>query len=113
MPGKNWRHMGTARPYSSGHPWLRPLLLLAALLLLSVIPAHCQDGSTALEGLVEDLSGARIAGAAVTILNPDNGFQSNGKTDGEGRFRFAMLAPGRYSVTALAAGMATAAQSGL
>ncbi len=88
-------------------------LPLAALVLLLTLPAHSQDGSTALEGLVEDLSGARIAGAAVSLLNPDNGFRSAATTDGEGRFRFAMLAPGLYTVTASAAGMAETSQAGL
>jgi hypothetical protein len=85
----------------------------AALVLVLMLPAHSQDGSTALEGLVEDLSSARIAGAAVRVLNPDNGFRSSTSTDGEGRFRFAMLAPGRYTVTASAPGMAETSQSGL
>ena len=89
------------------------VLSLAALVLVLMLPARSQDGSTALEGLVEDLSGARITGAAVSLLNPDNGFRSTAPTDGEGRFRFAMLAPGRYRVTASAAGMGETSQSGL
>ena len=89
------------------------VLLLAALVQVLLLPARSQDGSAGLQGLVEDLSGARVAGAAVQLLNPDNGFRSAATTDGEGRFRFAMLQPGRYTVTASAPGMAEASQSGL
>jgi hypothetical protein len=88
-------------------------VLLTLLLVLTLLTARAQDGSTSLEGLVEDLSGARIAGATVTLLNPDNGYRSEVTTSSEGRFRFAMLAPGNYAVTAAAEGMAEASQSGL
>src|SRR3974390_3239172 len=105
--------MGTAQPYSSTRSILRPLLLLAVLLLLSIIPARPQDGNTSLDGLVEDLSGARIAGASVQLLNPDNGFHGTATSDAEGRFHFAMLAPGQYNITVSAPAMADASQTGL
>ena len=69
-------------------------LSLAALVLVLLLPARAQDGSTSLQGLVEDLSGARIAGAEVALANSDNGYRATAKSDGEGRFHFAMLAPG-------------------
>jgi hypothetical protein len=86
---------------------------LAAMSLVLLLPARAQDGNTSLQGTVEDLSGARIARAEVTLVNPDNGFHSAVVTDGEGRFNFAMLAPGSYTVAASATGMAIATQSGL
>jgi Carboxypeptidase regulatory-like domain/TonB dependent receptor-like, beta-barrel len=88
-------------------------LSLAALVLVLLLPARSQDGTTSLEGLVEDLSGARIAGADVALANSENGYRVTAKTDGEGRFRFAMLTPGAYAATVSAPGMATATQSGL
>jgi hypothetical protein len=91
---------------------IRLLISLAALFLLSQLPARSQDGRTSLEGRVEDLSGARIAGAQVALLNPDNGFQTAAKTGSDGVFRFAMLAPGRYAVTVSAPGMAEVSQAG-
>jgi outer membrane receptor protein involved in Fe transport len=89
------------------------LLVLLTVILLFMPRVQGQDGNTSLQGIVEDLSGARIAGASVALLNPDNGFHSAAVTDGEGRFVFGMLAPGRYTATASAAGMALATQSGL
>src|SRR5271165_2299965 len=102
----------------SGRRRYRPSIIclvmsLAALVLVLPLPARGQDGSTSLEGIVEDLSGARIARANVSLLNPENGYRAEAATDSEGRFRFAMLAPGRYTVTASAPGMADATQSGL
>jgi hypothetical protein len=86
---------------------------LVALVLVLMLPARAQDGNTSLQGIVEDLTGARIAHADVTLLDPDNGFHSAVSTDGEGRFSFAMLAPGRYTLAASAPGMAVATQAGL
>jgi hypothetical protein len=93
---------------------IRHVLLAAALVLvLFLLPVCGQDGSTSLQGIVEDLSGARIAGAEVRLLNPNNGFRSVAATDGQGHFSFAMLAPARYSVAVSSPGMATSTQSGL
>jgi len=86
------------------------LMMACGMLLL---PALSQDGSTVLEGTVEDLSGARIAGASVQLLNPDNGFHGTATSDAEGRFHFAMLAPGQYNITVSAPAMADASQTGL
>jgi hypothetical protein len=91
--------------------WL--LVLLTALTLVLMLPARAQDGNTSLQGIVADLSGARIVRAEVTLINLENGFHSSVSTDGVGRFNFAMLVPGRYTVEASAPGMADATQSGL
>jgi carboxypeptidase family protein len=105
--------MGRAPTTSYRRSIICLVLSLAALILVLMLPARSQDGTTALQGLVEDLSGARIASADVALTNPDNGYRATAKTDGEGRFRFAMLAPGNYAVVVSATGMAPAAQSGL
>ena len=91
--------------------WL--LVSLTALTLVLMLPARGQDGNPSLQGIVGDLSGARIVRAEVTLINPENAFRSSVSTDGEGRFNFAMLVPGRYTVEASAPGMAVATQSGL
>ena len=46
------------------------------------------------------------------MRNPENAYLASAITDGEGCFAFGMLAPGRYSVTTLAQGMADSTQSG-
>src|SRR5271169_2083986 len=80
---------------------------LFALLVLSVPhQAFAQDGSSALNGVVEDITGARVVSAAVTVANPENGFHREAVADAAGNFSFGMLPPGRYVVSAWAEGMA-------
>src|ERR1039458_10375817 len=63
----------------------RRLHLCAALLvLLSLTLSHptlAQDGSTSLQGVVEDISGARIAAAVITVVDPAKGFRLQAVAD--------------------------------
>ncbi len=79
---------------------LLPVLLIAG-------QGVAQDGSAALNGVVEDITGARVASAAVAVVNPENGFHREAVADAAGNFSFGMLLPGRYVVSAWATGMAT------
>ena len=94
----------------------RLLHLCAALfLLLSLTLPHAlaQDGSTSLQGVVEDISGARIASAVITVVDPTKGFRLEAVTDAQGQFNFGMLSPGRYDVSASAPGMITKTTHGV
>jgi hypothetical protein len=95
----------------------RRLHLCAALLvLLSLTLSHptlAQDGSTSLQGVVEDISGARIAAAVITVVDPAKGFRLQAVADARGQFIFGMLAPGRYDVSAAAPGMITKTTHGV
>jgi hypothetical protein len=89
-------------------PFLPCLIrILAVLIFFWPFHAFTQDGSSALNGVVEDLTGARVASAAVTIANPENGFHREAVADAVGNFSFGMLLPGRYIVSAWAQGLAT------
>ena len=97
------------------HPgWI---LLTAVMVLQTVIfcpsGVRAQDGSTSLQGIIEDSSGARIASASITVIDPTRGIRLQTVTNGEGSFNFGMLPPGRYDVTASAAGMATRTSRGI
>jgi hypothetical protein len=92
---------------------VRAAVSLAALILCCVVSAWSQDGTTSLEVLVEDVSGARIADARVGLFNSENGLRAAMKSDGSGRVHFSMLAPGLYVVAISAPGMTEATQSGL
>jgi hypothetical protein len=74
---------------------------------------RAQDGSTSLQGVIEDASGARIATAAITVSDSSRGFHLQAVTDAQGTFNFGMLQPGRYDVTASAPGMATKTSRGV
>ncbi len=111
--------MGTSphRGIRSQHLSTRLTRLCAGLfLLLGLALPHCaiaQDGSASLQGVVEDVSGARIAGARITVLDPARGFRSEAVSDAQGQFVFAMLSPGRYDMSASAPGMTTKTRPGV
>ncbi len=111
--------MGTPpnRGIRSLHVSTRLLHLCAAIVVLVALAvpplAIAQDGSTSLQGVVEDISGARIAGAKVTVLDPARGFHSETVSDAQGQFIFGMLSPGQYDVTASALGMITKTSHGV
>ncbi|MGA2902352.1 MAG: TonB-dependent receptor [Candidatus Korobacteraceae bacterium] len=89
------------------------LAFLAALILMLAPGLRAQDGSTSLQGIIEDASGARIVSAAITVADPSRGFRLQAVTDAQGTFNFGMLPPGRYDVTASAPGMATKTSRGV
>ena len=91
-------------------------LCAALLVLLSLTLPHltlAQDGSTSLQGVVEDISGARIAAAVITVVDPARGFRLKAVADAQGQFIFGMLSPGRYDVSAAAPGMITKTTHGV
>jgi hypothetical protein len=77
-------------------------LLAPGLLLLSTI-GLAQD-TASLTGAVRDGTGAVIAGAEVTMTNTANGLIRKLKTNSSGEYVAAGLPPGRYDITARAAG---------
>src|SRR5208283_5023972 len=88
---------------------LRRISAAISLLIVLLLPPRifAQDGSSALSGVVEDITGARVASAAVAVANPENGFHREAVADTAGNFSFGMLLPGRYIVSAWTTGMAT------
>lgn len=87
--------------------------LLLTLILLVPGGLNAQDGSTSLQGVIEDATGARIVAASITISDPTRGLKLKTVTDGQGTFNFGMLPPGRYDVSASAPGMATRTSRGV
>ncbi|HZP23805.1 MAG TPA: TonB-dependent receptor [Terriglobales bacterium] len=108
---------GRSLPLRAFHAILRSacLLALCAGLLAGFFapPVYAQDGSTSLQGLIEDASGARIASATVVVTDPARGVRFQQTTDAQGNFTFGMLPPGRYDVTASAPGMAAKTSHGV
>lgn len=83
--------------------------LLAAVLLAT--PAAAQNRATTSEitGLLEDATGGVLPGAAVTVVNLDNGLVRTAVSDGAGVYHVMLLPPGRYDVRAELAGFGAAA----
>jgi Carboxypeptidase regulatory-like domain len=65
-----------------------------------------QTAATALRGNITDRTGARVAGAAITLTETTSGVRSTTKSDGKGEYVFSRLAPGRYSIAVSADGFA-------
>jgi hypothetical protein len=59
-----------------------------------------------IQGTVNDVSGAAVTGAIVTLENSASGGQRTAITDQAGEFRFFAVEPGNYKVTIAAAGFA-------
>jgi Carboxypeptidase regulatory-like domain/TonB dependent receptor len=81
---------------------------LIALILLAILTSNlsAQTSSGTLRGKVTDPSGAVISGATVTASTP-TGQQSTAVSNNQGVYEIKGLAPGTYTVSAVATGFAT------
>jgi hypothetical protein len=80
-------------------------LALALLLLFAAAPASARQATATLRGQVSDDFGGIIVGATVTAVDAA-GAERTTTTNGEGSFSIAGLAPGKYTVRAVAGGFA-------
>src|SRR5258705_3263529 len=80
------------------------LVSVFALWLLCVLPVQAQAPSGVISGVVTDLTGARVPGARVVILNRDTGLRRNVTTSNEGDFSAVALPSGVYQVRVEAEG---------
>jgi hypothetical protein len=87
-----------------------PMLLSLALLL--AVSAFAQNTGS-LSGIVQDPNGGALAGAKVTVSDPNKGFQLETKTNSEGTFSFSTVPPGTYTVTVEATGFKKTVKSGI
>jgi hypothetical protein len=87
---------------------------VSALLLIGcVLPCSGQNTFGDITGVVNDSSGAVIAGAAVTVTNPQTNFIRTTRTNSSGNYDFPALLPGNYNVKAELAGFETELRSGI
>ncbi len=82
-------------------------LLLATIALYSV-SSLAQNPRGSLRGAVQDLSGARIPSAKITLRSADSSLRREATTEDRGEFRVDDLLPGMYRLTVEAAGFAQA-----
>jgi len=91
--------------------------VLCYLVGISVIfntNAICQSLTSGdVTGAITDPSGASIANAAVTLVNVDTTVTAKTVTNGQGTYRFAFVAPGRYTLDVKAPGFQAAKQTGI
>src|SRR5271167_1849200 len=83
-------------------------LLLTSLVFLLLPMSTAAQGETtsAIVGQVTDATGAAVPSAIVAVTNRETGAQRSVKTDEQGRFNFAQLKPGGYTIKVEAPGFA-------
>lgn len=89
----------------------RILFLLFALATAAFPQAQSNAGD--LQGSVLDQSGAVMESTRVSLLDESRGFQRDSATDGEGRFHFAVVPPGRYRLRLERQGFSTKVLEGV
>ncbi len=82
------------------------LACLGTSFCTSTVSAYAQASSTSLRGTVSDSSGAVVPGATILLRNPATGFSAAQTSDSQGRYTFAQLSPGTYTVSVTAQGFA-------
>ncbi len=88
------------RSVLGGRSRLGSLVFLMALLLSFAAAARSQQLSGSVQGTVSDISGGTIPGAAVELTGVDNSITRTQKSGPDGRYYFAAVTPGRYTLKA-------------
>jgi hypothetical protein len=82
------------------------LLVIALVMAPSLIGQSLVSGD--LTGTVTDPTGAVVSGATVTLKSDATGATRTATTDGSGAYRFSLIQPGSYTVSANAQGFSNA-----
>src|ERR1700691_1899366 len=71
------------------------------LLTVGTVPSHAQSLTTGgVSGNITDATSAAIHNATVMLTDLDKGSVQTASSNGSGEFRFSLLKPGRYMVSA-------------
>jgi hypothetical protein len=89
------------------------LVLIGVLLVATGSRGYGQDTNAALSGTVTDQNSAAIPGAKLTLTNLATAFQSNFVSAATGEYTFRNLTPGKYDLTAEAAGFKSTTHHGI
>ena len=79
-------------------PLRSSIFLVAVAMLAFAVPATSQTITGAISGAVTDSTGGMIPSATVTLASEKTGQTRTAATNSEGRFNFAALQPGTYSL---------------
>ncbi len=85
---------------------LLAVLVVAAVMSPSLMAQSLVSGD--ITGTVTDPSGAVVSGATVTLKNDANGASRSSVTGANGAYRFSLLPPGSYTISASAQGFSKA-----
>ncbi|MCA1620764.1 MAG: TonB-dependent receptor [Acidobacteria bacterium] len=79
-------------------------MLAFLFLLTAAVPAFGQNTTGSVSGVVNDPSGATVAGANVALRNNETGITRNTTSNDNGEYTFPSVEPGRYTLTVEASG---------
>lgn len=85
--------------------WAWIVVPVLAILMAGLSAGQTSD--TEITGMIKDPSGLPVPSATVSLMNQDSGVTRTVTSDAEGRYRFAGLPPGRYSIKVEATGFKT------
>ena len=88
------------------------VLVLLSPLLVSAPALHAQV-SASLTGVIADASGARVAGAAITVKNVETGAIRNSVTNDDGRYEVLALPVGEYEISVSKSGFNEQTRGGI
>jgi len=90
-----------------------PVMSALFLFFVLALPVGmtAQTSTTSVRGTVTDKSGAMIAGAKVTLSNPQRGFEWSTTTSPAGAYEFLQLTPATYTLTIEAPGFRKSVQT--
>lgn len=91
----------------------RLLIYSSLLLMLPAMVARAQEFRGSLTGKVTDQTGAALPGATVTLRSVDTNVSVSFATNEEGSYIFALLQPGRYTLTVSQQGFKQAVRENL
>jgi hypothetical protein len=103
--------MNNQHPQSAGHR-ARIVLLLLRVALFAATRVLALPASASLHGVVTDPSGARVTKATIT-LQAEDGTTTAVQSGADGAYIFPQLAPGTYTITVTAKGLALAQAQGV
>src|SRR6516225_3711721 len=81
-------------------PMKRVFVAACAFISLGAPSISAQDFRGQITGRINDGSGARLPGVAVTVTNIDTNVVTPTTTNGDGEYAIPFLTPGTYKVTA-------------
>ena len=81
-------------------------LLLSMLLIGSALPAFCQTLTTGdAAGVIKDATGAVVPNSTITLKSADTGDVRTAVSNSAGEYRFDLLKPGQYEISATSTGL--------
>ena len=89
---------------------IRRSFLLAACLLLALVPSHAQSNYAVVRGSVLDPQHRPVAGARIHLTSTDTGAQREVVANGSGLYEIAGIQPGSYELTVDSSGFQPARQ---